>query len=161
MVVLQIADKRSMESARPNALRSLLVIVVSFSVGYLVANPAGTVHRARYWMPFGDRNGALASLVEVEPGGAESELSHAIKANDPELQLTAAEVLAKRGDKRGLETLVSLCGKDEESRPRKSLEALLERPGRLDHYDSVQQWFDSTRHVLRCNKHAVWREKGE
>ena len=93
------SDKRSMESARPNALRSFVIIAVAFSVGYLIANPAGTVWRARYWLPFGDRNSALERLVEVEPGGAESELTHAIETDDPALQLTAAEetIAVQRG----------------------------------------------------------------
>ncbi len=155
------SDKRSMESARPNALRSFVIIAVAFFVGYLVANPAGTFWRARYWLPFGDRSSALASLVEVEPGGAESELSHAIETDDPALQLAAAEVLAARGDKRGLETLVALCNESEDSPPRQSLEKILDDPKRLNDFDSVKEWFDSTRHVLRCNKHALWKEQGD
>ncbi|MHC4448801.1 MAG: HEAT repeat domain-containing protein [Planctomycetota bacterium] len=150
-----------MESARPNALRSFVIIAVAFSVGYLIANPAGTVWRARYWLPFGDRNSALERLVEVEPGGAESELTHAIETDDPALQLTAAEALAARGDKRGLETLVALCGDAEESPPRTSLEGILDDPKRLNDFDSVKEWFDSNRHVLRCTKHALWKEQGD
>lgn len=151
-----------MDSARPNALGRFVVLGVAFLVGYLVANPAGTVWRARYWMPFGSRTSALEHLVEVEPGGAESELTNAIDADDGELQLAAATVLAKRGDKRGLETLVKLCGDGdaEGTKPRQQLEKLLEKPGRIDDFDSVKEWFGSTRHILKCNKHAVWRESG-
>jgi len=143
-------------------LGRFVVLGVAFLVGYLVANPAGTVWRARYWMPFGNRTAALEHLVEVEPGGAESELSSAIDADDEGLRFVAATVLAKRGDKRGLETLVKLCGTGEsaKAKPRAQLEALLDKPERLDDFDSVQEWFDSTRHTLKCTEHAVWRQQG-
>ena len=78
-----------------------------------------------------------------------------------QLQLAAAEVLATRGDKRGLETLVALCGEAEESPPRTSLERILDNPKRLNDFDSVKEWFDSNRHVLRCTKHALWKEQGD
>ena len=152
-----------MESARPNPLRSVVIIAVAFLVGYLVANPAGTVWRAKYWMGFGDRAGALDKLVIAESDGAESELTHAIEADDAALRLRAAEALAARGDKRGIETLVALCGDGTASgtAPRKSLESLLDDPSRLEDYDSVRAWYDSMRHVLQCSQHAVWREKGQ
>jgi len=147
-----------MESARSGPLRSIVVIGVAFLVGYLVANPAGTVWRARYWMSLGDRAMMLEKLVEVEPVGAESELDHAIGSDDDGLRYTAASVLAARGDKRGLEELVKMCGEGtgEGTPSRRRIEELLEQPDRIDGYDSVREWFDSNRHILRCEHDARW-----
>jgi len=150
-----------MESARPNALRSFVILGVAFLVGYVVANPAGTVWRARYWMPFGDRAAALEKLVAVEPVGAESELGHALEADDAKLRLAAASVLAARGEKRGLEALVMMCGDGEAegTPPRGEIERLLEEPEEIGEYDSVKEWYEAKRHYLKCDAHAVWRER--
>jgi hypothetical protein len=149
-----------MESARSGILRSCVVIGIAFLVGYLVANPAGTVWRARYWLSFGDRTEMLQKLVEVEPVGAESELDHALESDDQQLRFAAASELAARGDKRGLEALVAMCGKGtgEGSPSRRRLEELLENPEHIDRFDSVREWFDSTRHILECRHDARWTE---
>ena len=138
-----------------------MIIGAAFLVGYLVANPGGTVWQAKYWLGMGDRASSLVKLVASESNGAESELSHAIASEDEALRICAAEALAARGDKRGIETLVALCAGDEagESVSRGKLEGLLNKPDRLEDFDSVQAWYDSTRHTLQCDQHAVWREE--
>ncbi|MEM8884393.1 MAG: hypothetical protein AAGD14_10005 [Planctomycetota bacterium] len=145
-----------METARPNVLKGLVTITLAFVVGYAAANPSGTFWRLRYWMPVGSKVIALEGLCEAEPGGAESELDHALASDDPELALLAAAELARRGEKRGLEHIVASCVDDRE-RPRKELELLLEDPDSLDDFDSVQEWFDHRRRVLQCTQHAIWK----
>ena len=124
----------------------------------LVTNPAGFVWRVRFWLPAGNRAPALAKLVDAEPGGAETELAHALESDDAELRFAAAILLANRGDKRGIATLVKLCDAKHPGAS-EALRNLLLDPGSLDRYDSAQEWYDATQHVIHFEPSVRWSGK--
>ena len=144
-----------METARSSLARNTLALLVAFAVGVLVANPAGFFWRVRFWVPAGDRVGALDELVEAEPNGAVSELTHALDSDDGALRLAAAVHLADRGDKRGIESLVALSDAKHPG-AREKLESLLLDPASLDRYDSAKEWYDATHHVIHFEPAVRW-----
>lgn len=150
-----------MESARPSLIRKIMPPLIAFSLGFVLAGPDGFVARVGYWIPGVDKIAALDRLLEAEPGGGETELAHAIASDDKDLCLHGAVLLARKGDVSGIKKLVQLCppSGDASHPARGALETLLVRPELINHYDSVQEWYRSTKHVLHHESEARWSSR--
>lgn len=144
-----------METARSNVVRNSIALLVAFGLGVLVSNPAGLFWRARFWVPAGDRATALEKLVKAEPNGANTELDNAIESDDQDLRLAAAVYLAARGDKRGVLELVKLTDAKYPG-ARERLDSLLLDPGSVDQYETAQEWYDATQHVIHFQPATQW-----
>jgi len=144
-----------METARSSIARNVFALLLAFVIGVLVANPSGFFWRMRYWVPVGDRAGALKHLVEAEPGGAASELASAVESGDIDLRLIAAWQLAARGDKRGVETLVALADAQHPGARERLADCLVD-PDSLNQYESAAEWYAATHHVIHFQPTARW-----
>jgi len=148
-------DTVLVDTARSNIVRNSIALLVAFALGVLISNPSAFFWRARFWVPAGDRAAALNRLIEAEPHGAETELGHALESDDASLRLAAASKLAERGDKRGIEAMVALTDAKHPG-AREKLESLLIEPSSLDNYDSAQEWYDATHHVINFHPETRW-----
>jgi len=144
-----------METARSQLVRNTVALFVAFALGVLISNPAGFMWRVRFWIPAGNRAPALAKLVDAEPGGANTELDHALDSDDADLSLAAAVLFAQRGDRRGIETLVKLCDAKHPG-AREALCEMLIEPGSLDNYETAQEWYASSRHAIHFEPTVRW-----
>ena len=82
--------------------------------------------------------------------------------DDPALRISGARHLAILGDRRGFETIIRLCGEQPapDSEPRRILASLLVRPGAVDEFDSVAQWYEVNKGVIEFQETARWKGKG-